>query len=102
MQKLTISIPHQLTRAEARKRIEQHVGELNQQYAGALGRLEERWDGDTLHFTLVVTGATIPGQLFVEEHAVRVEVPLPWPLAMLAGSVQHAIEDQGRKLLGRG
>jgi hypothetical protein len=35
----------------------------------------------------------------VEEQVVRVEVPLPWPLTMLAGNVKQVLEQEGRKLL---
>lgn len=97
---LTLSIPHQLTRAEARRRIQEQLARLQQQYGGMLGRVEERWDGDTLHFAVSAAGQTVSGQAFVEDQAVRLEVVLPWMLAMLAGPVQQAIEKQGTALLG--
>jgi putative polyhydroxyalkanoate system protein len=100
MQNLTVSVPHQLTRAEAKRRIQSHAAQLKQQYGGVLSHIEENWNGDTLRFTLGVSGVTLSGHLYVEDNVVRVEVPLPWPLAALAGGLRQTIEHQGRKLLG--
>jgi hypothetical protein len=98
-QNLNISIPHQLTRAEARRRAQSQVAQLKQQHGSALGHLQDTWTGDTMAFTLHAAGITITGHVFVEDQAVRVEVPLPWPLATLLGGLRQQIEQQGRKLL---
>ena len=100
MQSLTLSIPHRLTRAEAKRRIQEELVRLKGQYGAMLGNIEERWTGDTLAFSLTVTGVTLSGHVYVEDQVVRLDIPLPWPLAMLAGGVKHQIEQQGRKLLG--
>jgi putative polyhydroxyalkanoate system protein len=100
MANFTASIPHQLGRAEARRRIEQQLDVATQQFSGMVQRLDHRWEGDTLHFTLVAMGQSVSGLCFVEEEVVRLEVELPWMLAMLAGSVRQQIETQGRQLLG--
>ncbi len=100
-QNFTMSIPHQLTRAEVKRRIQEQVGQLKQQYGAMLGQVQEHWEGDTMTFTLQVTGVTLTGHVHVEDQVVRVDVPLPWPLSMLAGTVKQQIEQHGRKLLGR-
>ncbi len=98
MSNLTVSIPHQLTRAEAKQRVEQLIDQFERQY-GNLGQVQRHWEGDTLCFTLAAAGMTQAGKAFVEDREVRVEVPLPWPLNMLAGNLQKQIEQEGRKLL---
>ena len=45
-------------------------------------------------------GVTASGQAHVEDRAVRLEIELPWMLAMLAGPMQRVIEQQGRRLIG--
>jgi putative polyhydroxyalkanoate system protein len=100
MSNLTINIPHELGRDEARRRIQQQVEDLRRQHAGLLSRLEDRWSGDRLDFTVSVLGQTLTGQAFVEDKAVRLEIALPWMLAMLAGPVKQRIEQQGHNLLG--
>lgn len=100
MANLTVSIPHQLTRAEAKRKVEDCLSQLRTQYGSTVTKLEERWTGDTLDFSFTVMGFAINGQAFVEDTAVRVEVALPWPAAMFAGDIKSRIEQEGRKLLG--
>jgi hypothetical protein len=97
---LTMSIPHQLTRAEAKRRIQEGIAEARRQHGALLGSLAESWQGDTLSFSFGALGQSVSGQAFVEDRAVRVEMTLPWMLAMLAGPIKHQIEQQGRQLLG--
>jgi putative polyhydroxyalkanoate system protein len=100
MPNLTVSIPHQLTRQEARRRIESQIAQLQQQYASHLDHLEHRWTGDRLDFAAGVMGMSITGNLRVEDQAVILEVVLPWVLATLANTAKQTIEQEGRKLLG--
>lgn len=99
MQKLTASIPHQLTRAEARRRIQDQIAQLRREHGDLLGGLRESWEGDAMTFTAAVMGQSISGRVDVEDQAVRVEVALPWLLAALAGGARQQIEQQGRRLL---
>jgi hypothetical protein len=98
MRNLTVSIPHRLGRAEARRRLQEEIPRFRSQL-GAFGQVHERWDGDTMSFTGAIMGATVSGQLFVEDEVVRLEVELPWALAMIAGGFKQSIENEGRKLL---
>ena len=98
-QKLTASIPHRLTWADARRRIQEELEKLHRQQAALLGDLRETWHGDTMDFSGRVMGQFISGRLDVEDQAVRVEVDLPWLLAALAGALKPQIENQGRRLL---
>jgi putative polyhydroxyalkanoate system protein len=100
MQNLTLSIPHRLTRAEVKRRIQEEAAQLKRQYGAMIGNIEERWTGDTMEFKLTAAGNTLTGHVYVEDQVVRLDLPLPWPLAMLAGGVKQQIEQQGRKLLG--
>ncbi len=102
MANLTVSIPHQLTRAEAKRKVEECISHLRTQYGSTVSQLEEHWTGDNLDFRFVVMGFSITGQAFVEDSAVRVEVALPWPAAMFAGDIKQRIEQEGKKLLGQG
>jgi putative polyhydroxyalkanoate system protein len=99
MPNLTITIPHQLGHEEARRRISEQASQLQSQHGGMLERIEQRWEGDTLHFLVAVVGQSVSGTLRVAERDVYLEIALPWILAMLAGVVKKQIEQQGRKLL---
>ncbi|MBX3483516.1 polyhydroxyalkanoic acid system family protein [Phenylobacterium sp.] len=95
---VVVSIPHELGRAEARRRIEEGVGRLTSQI-GAVGDLEQGWQGDTLHFSLRAIGQTVTGTIGVAEREVRLEVDLPGVFAMIAGKVKGRLRDEGRLLL---
>lgn len=96
---LVVTIPHELGRAEARRRIEGGVGRLTSQL-GAVGELTQAWDGDLLRFSLTAIGQTVSGVIAVEEREVRVEILLPGIFAMIAGKVRSRMRQEGLALLG--
>ena len=61
--------------------------------------VEEDWQGDTLHFGVAALGYTVRGKLEVEDALVRIEVMLPWVLAVFAEKLKLGVEKQGRILL---
>jgi putative polyhydroxyalkanoate system protein len=99
MPNLTVSIPHQLPREEAKRRVEELVANLQRQYGGMASRVQQNWTGDTLNFAVSAMGVSVTGEVRVTDEAVHLEVVLPFALAMLAGGVKQQIEDEGRKLL---
>jgi putative polyhydroxyalkanoate system protein len=99
MAPLTIIIPHQLSKAEARQRIESHFTQLMGQYGPSLDHVEHHWKGDALDFQAGVMSMTISGKVQIEDQAVRVEIVLPWVLTTMSRSLTQTIEQEGRKLL---
>ena len=95
---ITVSIPHQLGRAEARRRIEDGFGDFSRHLGG--GGLTKNWTGDRLDFSLQAMGQAITGFLDVADDVVRVEVLLPGFLAMIAGKVKGTLQKEGQLLLG--
>ena len=99
MPNMTASIPHQLTRAEAKRRIQDQLGTLRQQQGSLIASIRETWTADRLDFSVHALGQPISGHLTVDDQVVHVEVALPWLLSILAGAVKDKIEQQGRLLL---
>ena len=99
-QAITITIPHQLSRAEAKRRIQEEIGRALPQAGSLVTPIKQEWSGDTLDISVSAAGQVISGKVFVEDRQVRVEVALPWFLAALAGAVRQGIEQRGRILLG--
>lgn len=95
---VVVEIPHELGRAEARRRIAEGLGGLTGQIS-AVGELTHSWAGDVLDFSLMAIGQTISGTIVVEERIVRVEVRLPGIFAMVANKVKSRLRDQGQLLL---
>lgn len=98
MPNITLSIPHQLSREEAKQRVTGLAAQMRQQF-GSVGKVTESWDGNKLNFTIGVTGMTVTGNVSVEISVVRIEVALPAALAMLAGGMKQTLEQEARKRL---
>jgi hypothetical protein len=101
MPNMTVVIPHQLGTAEARRRIQEQLAHIQRNPPALLNRLEERWHGDTLDFTVFVAGLSITGQMVIEDRRVRIEVALPWVLGLFVNRIRQVVEKEGRALLGR-
>ena len=99
MPNLTMSIPHQLTREEAKRRIQEGLDHARRQFGGALGRVEGRWDRYALDVEVGGVGQTVTAKALVEERTVEVSVALPWMLALLAGRVRGEVERHACRLL---
>jgi hypothetical protein len=96
---LAISIPHQLGRAEARRRIETGFANLIGQFPGGVGACTQRWDGDLLTFSLTGMGQTISGIVEVLDASVKMEIELPGVLGLLASGLRGRLQKAGQLLL---
>jgi Putative polyhydroxyalkanoic acid system protein (PHA_gran_rgn) len=94
-----VSIPHQLGKEEALRRLQGGVGRLKTQFGDKLGSIEDTWTGDHANFRVSVLGQSVTGGLDVMENEVRVEVQLPWMLAMVAEKAKGLIQKQGTLML---
>jgi hypothetical protein len=95
---LVVSIPHQLGRDEATRRLK---GGLTRAAASVpvLSVDEERWEGDRMFFRVRALGQAAAGQIEVGDDHVRLEVTLPWLLQRFAEAAQAAIRKRGQLLL---
>lgn len=98
-QPVTVTIPHQLGAAEARRRIDQGFADFARHMGNATGTVERSWQGDTLVFALTSFGQALSGRVLVAETQVTVELLLPGFLAMLANRVKDALKREGQLLL---
>lgn len=100
MAPITISIPHNLGKAEARSRLESGFGRVRQQFAqGGAMNMQESWDGDRLTFSMKAMGQTVSGRLDVLESEVKMEVDLPNIFAAIAGTIKKRVQREGALLL---
>jgi hypothetical protein len=96
---ITISIPHQLGRAEARRRIESGFTNMIRQVPGAGSTFSERWDDDRLSFSMAVMGQTVQGSIDVRDADVKMDIELPGVLGMIAASFKGGLQKAGQLLL---
>ena len=96
---ITLSIPHRLTQDEARTRIQNGLTEMRTKYAGNIANVQETWSGNQMDFRLTVAGQSVAGRVDVLADAVKLDIELPWLVAMLAEKFRPRIEQEGRKML---
>lgn len=96
---ITVRIPHELGRAEARRRIESGFGNLVRQMPGAGGTCSQSWDGDRLSFRVAAVGQSISGVVDVLDAAVELQIELPGVLGMIANRVKGRLANTARLLL---
>ena len=96
---ITISIPHQLGRAEARRRIEAGFTKVVGQLPGSAGACSERWDGDRLTFNLAAMGQTVAGTVDVLDAVVTMEIVLPGVLGLIAHGLGGRLQKAAQLLL---
>lgn len=93
-----VDIPHKLGRAAARARIAGGVGKIAEIVPGG-GQVEQRWEGDTLYFTVSAMGQKVATRLDVLDDKVHAEVDLPPMLALFASKIRQKLTEKGMTLL---
>jgi hypothetical protein len=96
---IIVTIPHQLGRAEARRRIQTGFVKIVHALPGGAGIASERWDGDQLVFEVAAMGQTIAGVIDVLDTAVTMQIELPGVLGMIAGGLRDRLQKVGQLLL---
>lgn len=98
---ITINIPHQLGRAEARRRIETGWASMLRQLPVSGGGRSEHWDGDRLTFSVAGLGQKISGAVDVMDTSVTLTIELPGILGALAGALKTRLQREAQLLLTR-
>jgi putative polyhydroxyalkanoate system protein len=98
---IRVSIPHQLGRAEARRRIETGFSKLASQLPGGAKLCNQSWEGDRLAFSLAALTQTVSGSVEVLESTVTIEIELPGLLGQIAGAFKDRLQKAGQLLLGK-
>ena len=95
---IAIDLPHSLGAAEARRRIENGVGNLKDHIPGA-AEVRSAWSGDQLVLQIVAMGQEMDARLDVRESVVHLEMLLPPALAFFARPIEEALRHGGTAML---
>src|SRR5690349_22036616 len=95
---IQFDLPHSLGQAEARRRIENGVGNLKDHIPGA-AEVRSAWSGDQLGLQVLAMGQEVNARLDVQESLVRVEMLLPPALSFLARPIEIAMRRGGEAML---
>ncbi len=84
---IIVSLPHDLGVEAAKKRVSERINLLRHEYLDKLAYSEVAWTGDRADVRVVALGQTITAQLDVKPDSLRIEVRLPWVLAILSDKI---------------
>ena len=96
---ITVTLPHQHTKLEAKRRIRDGLDRLAPQIAGFGSITAEDWEGDDLKFRMNALRQEVSGRLQVTDNSVVVEVYLPWMLHALAEKLRGQIQKNATRIL---
>jgi hypothetical protein len=102
-QTIVVNVQHKLGKAEAKRRIQEGFGAMQQlEGGGALGAmsLEKRWDGNQFHLQAVGLGQKISAVLEILDDSVKVTLNVPGFLAALGEFIKAAVTKETVKALG--
>lgn len=93
-----IAIPHKTARQKAVEKVKDALEKGRAQIAEHAKIGEERWEGDTLHFSVDLQGKTITGTLAVEDADYVLDAKLPLLWRMFEGRIEAEISRQVGRL----
>ncbi|WP_112661719.1 polyhydroxyalkanoic acid system family protein [Microvirga flavescens] len=96
---LIVSIPHNLGKDEAARRLQSGLTRLETEFSEAIASLKHEWNGDRMNFHLGLMGQYVEGLVDVMPDQVRIEVQLPWLLSLIAEKAKSFIRKQGTLML---
>jgi len=97
---VTVTIPHQLGREEARKRVDASLDQFKAQLGSAgLGNIQHAWAQDQLGFRAKALGQNITGHIDVRDSDLQIEVMLPGLLGGFAEKIAGKLKQQGGLLI---
>jgi hypothetical protein len=102
MKSIVVTVPHHLSTAEARRRIEAMIDHFRNAYVDKLAHSEVNWTGDSADVRVVALAQEVKARLDVMADSVRIEIVLPWLLASLAAPLQERLASTTRETLAIG
>ena len=89
---MRIAVPHHTSKENARRKVEQRLGQLLAQFGGHAEEIDHQWFGDTLQFKGKARGLTIDGSVEVTDAEIVLDAKLPLMAKMFEGRIRQAVE----------
>lgn len=98
MPSIRVSVPHQLSRDEALRRIQRYIAQAKGE-SEKVRELEESWSGYEGKFSASAMGYSASGSVAIGPSEVTVETALPLIASPFKGKIETAIRDALARLL---
>jgi hypothetical protein len=97
---MKVSIPHKFSQIEAVTRVRKVLNESRSKLADHLTDVDERWEGNTLHFAFTAQKQHISGSLEVKDKTFELYAKLPMMMRLFEGRIEKMIQEQAGAMLG--
>lgn len=97
---MKVTVPHHTTREEAKRKIEERLGNLETQYGHYATDIDKSWDGDRLNFSVKARGMSGSGTLEITDTEVIVEGKLPLMARPFESRIKSAVEREAEAMFG--
>jgi hypothetical protein len=99
MPKINLSIPHQLSRDEARERVSRLIAEGRAQASDHISDVAETWNGYVDTFSFRARGFSIAGKLDVQPAQLVMELDLPFAAFPFKARIEQEMRERAQRLL---
>ena len=100
MPTLNITVPHQLTQAEATERLKKKQAEIKEQHTYTVSDLKETWTSpDSLDFAFKILGFSLTGSVESQESSVRISLALPIAATIMKGTIESQVRRELEQVL---
>lgn len=99
MPKFGVTVPHPLTKEEARSRLERFIEMMQSKFEGKVSDLNQSWEGDTLNFGFKTFGIQLSGKIAVNDHDLKLDGDLPFAAMMFKGKIESDIKEQLERIV---
>ena len=97
---MRVIVPHHTTKEEARKKIDQKLGELLGQYGHYLSESKTDWNGDRLDFSGKARGFSANGSVEITDDEIIIDGKLPLLAKPFESRIRHTIEREAESMFG--
>ena len=95
---MRIAVPHNTTRTNARRIVEQKINSLLGTFGHHAEQAEHEWQGDTLHFKGKARGLSLEGTVEITDDVVILDGKLPLIAKPFEGRIRQQVEAEAEKM----
>ncbi len=97
---MRVTVPHELTREEVRKRLHERAQDLAGNVPGGMAEVTTNWvNDDQVDLTIAAMGQNLTGNIVIEDGQVVIDLALPLALTFVEPKIAGTVKEQGQKLL---
>jgi hypothetical protein len=91
---MRLTVPHHTTKENARKAIDERLGQALAQYGHYLNESQHQWDGEKLTFSGAARGFKVSGSMEITDTDVIIEGKLPLIAKPFEPRIKSAVEKE--------